>query len=1443
MKRFILFLICITMILSLTVPLSAAESGKIAVDWTVYKYSGTALTGEDAGDTLNGQKRYFVAYAFDGMNTIMKGKTASFSSAESYNSPRIAHVSFKTPNLGEGERVFLNITGYNRTVFKKGQGWITFAVANRISTSYGEGEVKYDPSVKYYANEKGEGNADPVKRVVSIDVTDLLTSGTTTLYVTSPTAGLYVEKMEAEIKKVKNDMKGFYEKGSFAKSYNPIVKRGADSSNRAWRDGFVSGNGDKGYITSGEPYSDTFIYNYIYFNFPTAEPRFVPEVLTSQLEEARINVFNKNSGWVIRNADGSKRMRTRHYIYHPGHQLRLNWSYSDAPVNYMRWTNYETAETGVYFEDKYGEWKRTSFTSRTDDVSVTKIEKSSEGQLINMTVSIDNISDMSKATDAVTKLKYKKMVPEDASYIAQIAHYPAYEGSELFDGGFGGVTYIVAEGDEAKKSRVISSTAPDAMLLGNNYEVKIENAEAVYLITNSGRSHNMTGSYENVLEVFEGMESYALLEELVESTASVAKKYTENGKFNYDMALKPSAEIQKSEFNRFKLDLEGDEEYADYDNVKLVEAQRNNPDRINHELLERAYNQGRYALICSAGNSMPKLCGLWTGEWNPPWNYNYTVDANLNLQVSGMNTGNFTLAQNGYITFFLRNAPDFMNNAKMSYGAHDALQVPHNIDNDRGLLVQYDNSYPFQYWNAGASWCLLPIYEYWQCFGNQQIPINEYMRIDNLQAVLGVNDGGLTDEEFKEIKERGWLDLERDILLPLLTKQANLWEQIVTPRYYMDTEGNAHHDESKTKLNEGERYMIIPSYSPENKPSGYDSSLNINAAMDIGAARDGLDMVCALERSVKREGYEEAVAKWEKLKGEIADYMYDSDGALKEWSYKGYRENNNHRHLSHLYPAWPGYETRTDKELEEAANIALDNRNKYNTSDAMAGHGWIHKALVDARLKRNDTIEASLLKMMASETYYASLMSDHDANRQNDALVLDTTLGTLGVVNEALMFSNTGEIEILPALPPEWKKGKAEGLMARTRAEIDLLEWDTEAEEVYATITSLENDNAVKLGCGEAWLSAEIDGEEQEIVNDGGSRYISLTLSEGESVTVKFNLIDAKELTCITLDTKAEKEFFVNGNSTYQLEVFNEYEKVQAQSWSTDSIANGVVTKNGMLKTYLPGEFTVTCKTKDGQSLKAKITVGKTAIISYEKAEIAGIKAYDNGITSTWVPQNSMDGIAETAYASMDNTAVKYLQYELREACTIDELVAIGRHPGNEKEGTFAKRLNGAKIYASNSDMSSLGNLGGASAPLVGEIKGISATSEFIPSQNTIDTKGVKYKYYLLYFDTVNNGKNRSLAISEIGFYKKSEKVKIDAVRGEDNTLEVKIESATDASCVLIAAVYSDEKIVEKVVSDEVVLEKGKAAGLKLEGIDKTKEIRLFLWDDSMIPYVKKLTN
>ena len=67
---------------------------------------------------------------------------------------------------------------------------------------------------------------------------------------------------------------------------------------------------------------------------------------------------------------------------------------------------------------------------------------------------------------------------------------------------------------------------------------------------------------------------------------------------------------------------------------------------------------------------------------------------------------------------------------------------------------------------------------------------------------------------------------------------------------------------------------------------------------------------------------------------------YDKDGALREWAMSEYTENNNHRHLSHLYPAWPAYETQNNTELAEAANIAVENRNKYNTGGCDSG-AWL----------------------------------------------------------------------------------------------------------------------------------------------------------------------------------------------------------------------------------------------------------------------------------------------------------------------------------------------------------------------------------------------------------------------------------------------------------------------------------------------------------------------
>lgn len=67
---------------------------------------------------------------------------------------------------------------------------------------------------------------------------------------------------------------------------------------------------------------------------------------------------------------------------------------------------------------------------------------------------------------------------------------------------------------------------------------------------------------------------------------------------------------------------------------------------------------------------------MWTGEWNTGWGSKYTMDANVNLQTSSMNTGNISSSPIGYAYFILRQLPDWEENALATHGFTDAIQAP-----------------------------------------------------------------------------------------------------------------------------------------------------------------------------------------------------------------------------------------------------------------------------------------------------------------------------------------------------------------------------------------------------------------------------------------------------------------------------------------------------------------------------------------------------------------------------------------------------------------------------------------------------------------------------------------------------------------------------------------------------------------------------------------------
>ena len=798
---------------------------------------------------------------------------------------------------------------------------------------------------------------------------------------------------------------------SFATAYTALVPYANNDKDRlSWSEGMVTGNGENGAVCAGAPYGDTLIYQNINFILPSNDPRATPDEVTGELEQARQSVIQFDDSWDI-----NGRVPSFFYSFHPGPVLRME-SRKHLYHNYIRWTDFETAEVGVQYTDLNGTWARTTFSSRADNVTITKIAASSIGAKIDLTLSLDDLYSMRGFGGDCQNLRYKKLVDENADCIALIAHYPDYENSELRRGGYCGCIRVLVEG--GKKERIVHAESNDSenVAAEKNPAIRITDAAAVYLIAKSDRTHEM-GDFG----AFAAADSYPLLDTLKADTAAVAARYTVNGAFDYDAALRPHAALQSALFNAVRFDL-GDSLQEQVANEHLIKMQQQS-DSLLPAMVERAYNQGRYVQICCAGQSFPRLYGMWTGEWNPAWRGIYTMDANVNLQASGMNTGNMRDAGEGYIRFVLKQIPDWEENAAKTYGMTDAIQVPVNTDGDRAMMVEYYKPYPFEYWNAGASWMLLPIFEYWQCYGNRQIDYNGEQ-----------------------------LDLEKDILLPLLTKQANFWAQLVTPEYFTDADGKARYEAGKTALNPGEKYLIIPSYSPENAPLGYNSPITANATMDISAAKDGLRMTIAIENAVKAPGYEERIADWEALAALLPDYQFDESGALCEWAMQEYQENNKHRHISHLYAAWPAFETQNDPALAAACNQAIENRNRENEGeDDTASHGWVHKALVAARLKNAASACHSLFMLMADHLYYSSLMTDHYTHGGWGVFCTDTAIGTVGMIDEMLLYSDSGVIEALPALPDAWREGSIEGLRARTNAEVSL-RWN--AETVTVTVTS-----------------------------------------------------------------------------------------------------------------------------------------------------------------------------------------------------------------------------------------------------------------------------------------------------------------------------------------------------------------------------------------------------
>jgi alpha-L-fucosidase 2 len=376
------------------------------------------------------------------------------------------------------------------------------------------------------------------------------------------------------------------------------------------------------------------------------------------------------------------------------------------------------------------------------------------------------------------------------------------------------------------------------------------------------------------------------------------------------------------------------------------------------------------------------------------------VNANINLQIAPGVQGDLREGMDAYFNWMESLAPDFRVNAKNIFGMRG---THYNLWPDKGMGVtfHYSNAastgeiWPHPYWISAGGWCLRPFWDHYLVTGD--------------------------------------LEFLRNRMMPAYKELARFYEDFLT---VTDKDGN---------------FIFVPSFSPENNPGNLNPSsmLVINATMDIAVCREVLTNLIEACETLGTDA--DDASKWKAILSKLPPYLLEPDGTLKEWSWPTLEERYSHRHLSHLYGAWPGDEIDPDRTPQLAKAALMADRRR--VPERLAAHGRCHRALIGARLKDCFMVDTELRQLIEQGYVGTTLRCSHDPYAWP---MPDAQGGIPAIMMEMLAYARPGVIEVLPALPPSLEKGSINGMLARSFARIDKLTWDMQVRTVDITITSLK---------------------------------------------------------------------------------------------------------------------------------------------------------------------------------------------------------------------------------------------------------------------------------------------------------------------------------------------------------------------------------------------------